>query len=359
MYVQLQENLSLLPVWKENFAELKPFDKNFGLTKELLNIIKAKDEFVAKLKSIEDSVVHKTREASKEEAIKLYKQKQSLKLCHKSPFSKFSEQEFTHTTELLNLNTTNITKSRRISIRLDIKNFYSKLADFGFYSAKRKSPISNHKLIFLNDYEIISFYNKLIRDYLNWFSCVNNFTSAKNIIWTLRISCLKTLARKHNKNLKWALTIYTINVTTESQNGENFSLPSVHEISKRNTKFLLKNPCQEPDIQNLLNKYFLRFHSSHHLFSKCAVEGCSNIDIELHYVKDKSKRITSNTKINILTSNNKRLSGISAILSSINRKQIPFCSLHHLEFETGNHSRLDTPFLTKIYNVDSSANNFN
>jgi hypothetical protein len=173
----------------------------------------------------------------------------------------------------------------------------------------------------------------------------------------LRLSCLKTLAKKHNKNLKWALTTYTVNVTTNSQNG-TFSLPSTHEISKLNTKFILKNSSQPPDVQNLLNKYSLRFQSNHHLFSKCVVDGCSNIDIEIHYVKKISKRITSNGKINVLTSNNKQLSGLNAILSVVNHKQIPFCSLHHLEFETGQYSNLNTLVLKKIYNVDCSAFNF-
>jgi len=151
-----------------------------------------------------------------------------------------------------------ITRSRRISIRFDIKSFYLKLADLGFYSAKRNSPLSVPRLIFLNDYEIINFYNLLIRGYLNWFRCVDNITSAKNIIWTLRMSCLKTLARKHKKNLKWALKIFTINVTIDSPSGVNFSLPSVHEISQMNTKFLLENQFQKPDEENLLKKYSLR-----------------------------------------------------------------------------------------------------
>ena len=59
-----------------------------------------------------------------------------------------------------------------------------------------------------------------------------------------------------------------------------------------------------------------------------------------------------------LTSNNKRLSGISAILSAVNRKQIPLCSRHHLEFEVGKYSPLDVNFLKKIYNVDCSGLNF-
>jgi hypothetical protein len=197
------KNISVtLKVWKENFKELKPFQENFVLTKELLKLITARDNFLAELEQIEKSVINKTQEAAKEEAFRLYQEKQSLKFPHKSPFSKFSEREFAHAVELLSLRTMDATRSRRISVRLDIKGFYSELAVLGFYSSKRKSPLSVPKLTFLNDYEIISLYNSLIREYLNWFRCSDNFTSAKNIIWTLRISCLKTLARKHKKNLK-------------------------------------------------------------------------------------------------------------------------------------------------------------
>jgi len=50
--------------------------------------------------------------------------------------------------------------------------------------------------------------------------------------------------------------------------------------------------------------------SSQHLFSKGAVVGCSNTDIEIHYIKKLDKRIDSSGKISVLTSNNIRLSGI-------------------------------------------------
>jgi retron-type reverse transcriptase len=247
-----------IKIWKENFKELKLFNENFTLTIELLKLIKARDNFLAELKSIENSIMNKARETVKKEAIELFKQKQFSKLFHRSPYSKFSEREFARTAELLNLRTIDITKSRQIFIRLDIKSFYSNLADFGFYSIKRNSPLSVPRLIFLNDYEIINFYNILIKGYLNWFRCVDNFTSAKNIIWTLRMSCLKTLARKHKKNLKWTLTVFTINVSTNSPNGNSFSLPSIHEISQMNTKFLLENQLQQPNKKSLLKKYSLR-----------------------------------------------------------------------------------------------------
>jgi hypothetical protein len=158
--------------------------------------------------------------------------------------------------------------------------------------------------------------------------------------------------------LKWALIIFTINVEAKSPNGTVFSLPSTHEISQMNTKFLIKDTFQQPDAQNLLKKYSLRLDSSSRLFSKCAVADCSNIDIEIHHVKKLGRRINRNGKITVLTSNNKRLSGISAILSAVNCKQIPLCSRHHLEFEVGKYSPLDVDFFKKIYNVDCSGLNF-
>ena len=347
-----------LEVWEENFKELELFKKNFTLTTELSRVIEAREKFLAELKAIESSVKDKAREKAKTEAIEFYQKKQSLKVLNKSPFSKFSEREFARTAELLSLSTMDITRSRRISIRFDIKNFYSKLADLGFYSAKRNAPLSVPKLVFLNDYEIINFYNTLIRGYMNWFRCADNFTSAKNIIWTLRMSCLKTLARKHKKNLKWALNVFTINVSVDLPNGSNFSLPSVHEISQMSHKFLLENTYQEPDPESLFNKYSLRLHSSRFLFSRCAVRNCCNTDIEIHYVKKLSRRIDSSGKISVLTSNNKRLYGLSALLSAVNRKQLPLCSLHHLKFEAGEYSPLDPEFFKKVYNIDCSGLNF-
>lgn len=152
--------------------------------------------------------------------------------------------------------------------------------------------------------------------------------------------------------------MFTVDVVATSPTGQRFSLPSMHEISQMNTKFLLKSHHQQPDAKSLLKKYSLRLHSSRFLFSKCAVDGCFNSDIEIHYIKKSRRRINSNGKISVLTANNRRLSGINAILSAVNRKQLPLCSLHHLEFETGKYSPLDVNHLKKIYNVDCSGLNF-
>lgn len=162
---------------------MEPFKENFILTKELSKIVKARNNFLAELKSIEKSIKNKTQKITQKKAIKFYTQKkQSSRFFHKSSFIKFNEKEFARAAQMLSLHTMSVTNSRRITIRVNIAQFYSKLSDLGFYSVKRHLPLSMPKLIFLSDYEIINFYNTLIRSYLNWFRCADNFTASKNTI---------------------------------------------------------------------------------------------------------------------------------------------------------------------------------
>lgn len=341
-------NISL-KVWTDNFVKWKLFNKNFVLTKELLQIIKVWDTFLAQLECIENSVVEKTCEVAQKNAIKVYKWKQMLKSFQRSPFSKISEKEFASS---IGVHTTNVTIPKWITILLDIKNLYLKLADLKFYNVKRNLPLSVSKLIFLNDYEIISFYNILIKNYLNWFRCVDNLTSVKNIIWILRMSCLKTLARKHKKNLKWSLIVFTINVVTESPYGTIFSLPSIHEIFQLNAKFLLESHFQQPEPWDLLKKYLLIINSSWYLFFKCSVGKCFNTDIEISHIRKLSKRVILDKKISLLTFNNKWLSAISVALLMLNCRHILLCSTHHSEFEKGNYNLLDIAFFKNNYNLN-------
>ena len=99
---------------------MTPFNKNFILTNELLNVIKARDNFLVELKSIENSVVDKSRKTVRKTAIEFYRQNQLLKFFYRSSFSKISERDFARAAELLSLRTMNITRLRRIFICLNI-----------------------------------------------------------------------------------------------------------------------------------------------------------------------------------------------------------------------------------------------
>lgn len=131
----------------------------------------------------------------------------------------------------------------------------------------------------------------------------------------------------------------------------------MHEISQISTKFLLKNRLQQPDATTFLKKYFLRSYFNSSLFSKCVVVDCFNQDIEIYHTKKLGSCIDFNGNISVLTATNKQLSGVGAILSAINCKKLPLCSLHHLEFELGNYSPLNVSLLKKISKVDCSKLN--
>ena len=81
------------------------------------------------------------------------------------------------------------------------------------------------------------------------------------------------------------------------------------------------------------------------MFCQYSVAGCSNTDIEIHHVKKLGRRIISNGKITIVTSNNKKFFGVVAILSAVNCKRILLYSFHHLKFETSIYNVLKQEFV--------------
>lgn len=135
-------------------------------------MIQARDNFLTELKSIKCLITDKTQGSTK---------KKHVKLMPAPPHFNFRERQRVYRAESFGYQSTNFFKFRRIAIRLDIKGFYSKFAKLGFYSLKRNSPLSVLKLTFLQNYEIVSFYSTLIWDCLNWFRCVDNFTSVRKI----------------------------------------------------------------------------------------------------------------------------------------------------------------------------------
>ena len=78
---------------------------------------------------------------------------------------------------------------------------------------------------------------------------------------------------------------------------------------------------------------------------------CYNTDIEIHHIRKLSRKIEKDGKISVRNRAGRRVKGNIALLSAINRKQLPLCTMHHILFECGEFSDLDTTFLNKIFNV--------
>lgn len=118
--------------------------------------------------------------------------------------------------------------------------------------------------------------------------------------------------------------------------------------------------------RNRLKNIFLKYCPEHRIWSelnklmKAGITDLGTTSVDDLGVSQGSmlSPFLFNGKINVLTSNNKRLSEIGAILSAVNRKQIRLCFFHHLEFEIGNYSPLNTDFTSKVYKIDCSNLNF-
>jgi len=58
--------------------------------------------------------------------------------------------------------------------------------------------------------------------------------------------------------------------------------------------------------------------------------------------------VDSNNSTSVIDRKGKRVKGLPAILTMLNRKQLPLCRKHHLEFEKGIFSNLDTVKLKSV-----------
>jgi hypothetical protein len=77
--------------------------------------------------------------------------------------------------------------------------------------------------------------------------------------------------------------------------------------------------------------------------------GCQETEnIEVHHVRRLHRKVEKDGVISVLNMKGERVKGLAAVMTTLNRKQLPLCSKHHLEFEAGRFSPLDYSKLTSI-----------
>lgn len=117
-------------------------------------------------------------------------------------------------------------------------------------------------------------------------------------------------------------------------------------------KFLVSGPTKNAtnngafDIERIMKAHAYRTHSGNLYFSRCSVKGCTETEIQVHHIRKLHRKTKSDGKITIKTVDGKRVSGVAALLSAINRKQLPLCGEHHREIENG---KLDSHSLDEEY----------
>lgn len=250
------------------------------------------------------------------------------------------------------LTTLNSQKSSpmRISVNAPIGEIFARLRLSGYIHPIKDKSMGNSHLGFHTDSEIVSHYNSVIRGLLSWYSGTGNFAKVKGLAQLLRSSCVLTLANKHKKSKNWVYTAYGSEITV--LNGKKKTqLITRTSILNHFNDFNLKTDSSSIDHYDL-NKMIGRFYKLNHgieFFEGCSVAGClESENIEVHHIRRLHRKINKNGIISVLDIKGKRVTGLAAVLTSINRKQIPLCRKHHLEFESGVFSPLDYSKLNKV-----------
>ena len=243
---------------------------------------------------------------------------------------------------------------RLISIHAPIIDIINKLRVKGFFHPTKSRCSSNRFLAHLENHEIVKCYSQIIHALLNYYAPVDNFSSIKGIVFQLKQGCVYTIAHKHNKNKSWVYLEYGQNCTILDGDQKLLAeLPSENFISQKSTKYPKSSSKNSIglELDEILRKYSFRLYKSKAILSECAVEGCTNSDIEIHHIQKLHRKKEKDGQISVLDLKGNRVKGIAAILTASNRKQIPLCRQHHLEFESGKFTKLDRSFLKEIYNT--------
>lgn len=100
-------------------------------------------------------------------------------------------EEFTRKTQL---------RPRRIGLNAPMLDLKKKLQVKGYFHPKNGRPQGVSSMVsMLDDAEIITAFNGVIRGMLNYYQIADNLSAVRSLMVQLKMSCTYTLARKHKK----------------------------------------------------------------------------------------------------------------------------------------------------------------
>ena len=215
--------------------------------------------------------------------------------------------------------------------------------------SKNGKPRASGVAFSYHDISIIEYYKQKALGFLNYYKPASNFHGVKKLVdYHMRWSLIHTLAGKHKKKVHQIIKIYgkAPKVVLEEIDGKDKVLAAFltsNEVNHRSRGF---NKSFDP-ISYLedLDRPIAKLSIPKALFSqKCAVIGCKNKDIEVHHVRA-LQRVKHGYLVESIKSKNKSLRGSSKIESALNRKQIPLCREHHVQWPKLDKSQIDEFYL--------------
>lgn len=170
----------------------------------------------------------------------------------------------------------------RARVNMPTKNLIEKLILNGFarrnhYGQVLARPIT--KLVNLDHSTIIQFFNSKVYGFINYYTFAANRIETQNLIWILRLSLAKTLARKFKlKSARQAFIKFGPRLRdpdTEIEMIVPKSLPTIH---KYNVKETLAQPTE------IIEQSWYGRLTHTNLFKKCVL--CdSSTNIEMHHLR--------------------------------------------------------------------------
>ncbi|KWV45704.1 hypothetical protein AS156_23375 [Bradyrhizobium macuxiense] len=180
-------------------------------------------------------------------------------------------------------------------------------------------PLARHGWIAQDDHVIVERFGQILAGIRNYYAFVDNPEALRHIQLILHLSCAKTLCRKHQFSLSQLFRRRRSELITPKRWDEDgkptayTSLPLRRKWLKNRQAFLI-NAEIEDVISMGINK---RTRSK--LEKPCAICGSPD-DVEMHHVRHVRKG--KNT-------------GFAAIMSALNRKQVPTCQSCHQKIHAG------------------------
>ena len=243
---------------------------------------------------------------------------------------------------------TRVVKGRKIKSRINYTRLYfylpvettlNKLKEQGYIKTYTSSegvsklvPNAMTKWIFLDHRSIILRYNAVIRGLVNYYGFVDNAYSFHSIInLFLHHSCAKTLARKLNLGNR-AKAFKKFGRYLSSPKIDNLKPTELFTKSsyKKDIEVLQKNIPMKMDPFAVTN---WSLETQIGFFEPCWICGKEN-ETEMHHVKHLRKEGLKPT-------------GFVALMSKLNRKQIPVCKSCHLRIHKGIYNDLSLKDLHK------------
>lgn len=145
-------------------------------------------------------------------------------------------------------------------------------------------PMHRNALVNNTDLEIVDNYNAQTRGICNYYSMASNFGRLDYFVYLMEYSCLKTLARKHQRSIGQMIDKYrygkTWAIPYETKSGKKY-MPIVRSTdmrAKRKSRY-------SQDIDKIVNPHY-GFNELDKRISakKCELCGAENIAFEIHHI---------------------------------------------------------------------------